>query len=239
MKHDLAPPTSLCNRCGRVVTPGEDFPCVPDFLWTAPSSHHWMSDVAYSGLRHDVYVTTDGNVYDGCDAGCNGTRLAVVPEPRQRHGFGERIYAASRASVPERPQMWRNLRDHAGYKIISSWIDEAGPGETASMEDLWTRVLREIEYCTRLVLYVEPDDFPLKGALVEVGIALGCGKPVYVVAPRIQIGADYRPIGSWLAHRNVVLEHDMVAALGPLPTADIHRYVPSLPTDTVETGGEG
>jgi hypothetical protein len=125
------------------------------------------------------------------------------------------IYVASRASVPERPQMWRNLRDHAGYDIVSTWIDEAGPGETESMADLWWRVASEIASCDRLVLYVEPDDFPLKGALVEIGIAIGCGKPVYVVAPGVKLDASYRPIGSWLCHPGVTQVSDLTFALGP------------------------
>lgn len=125
-----------------------------------------------------------------------------------------RIYAASRASVPARPAMWRKLRD-LGVNIVSSWIDEAGPGETASMSDLWSRVVREITTCDRLVLYVENGDFPLKGALVEAGIAFGSGVPVYVVAPGVLIAPDWRPIGSWLALPTVTLETNLLNALGP------------------------
>lgn len=133
---------------------------------------------------------------------------------------GERVYVASRASVPERPAMWRRLRDD-GYTIVSSWIDEAGQGETASFADLWKRVVREIRSATRFVLYVEHDDFPLKGALVEVGVALAASVPVYVVAPGVTIGADYRPIGSWLAHPLVVIEPDILKAMGILAKAEV------------------
>jgi len=99
--------------------------------------------------------------------------------------------------------MWRDLRG-AGFPIISSWIDEAGPGETASLGDLWTRVAREVSSAERLVLYVQPDDFPLKGALVEVGIAIGCRVPVFVVAPGVALDArSFRPIGSWMCHPGV------------------------------------
>jgi hypothetical protein len=125
-----------------------------------------------------------------------------------------RIYAASRASVPERPAMWRKLRDE-GVNIVSTWIDEAGPGETASMTELWSQVEREIASCDRLVLYVEPDDFPLKGALVEIGMALGHGKPVYVVASGVRIGTDFRPLGSWLAHPLVTLAGSVRDAVRP------------------------
>lgn len=75
------------------------------------------------------------------------------------------------------------------------------PGATADLSKLWARIVREVTTADRLVLYVEPDDFPLKGALLEVGFALAAGKPVYVVAPGCNFAApSYRPIGSWIRH---------------------------------------
>jgi hypothetical protein len=116
----------------------------------------------------------------------------------------QRIYAASRASLPARPAMWQQLRNE-GFQIVSSWIDEAGPGQTADLGELWQRIYREIQSADGLVLYVEADDFPLKGALIEVGMALGLGKPVHVAAPDLEFAApSYRPIGSWIMHPNVV-----------------------------------
>lgn len=115
------------------------------------------------------------------------------------------MYCASRASLPERPAMWRRLRDEEGWDIVSSWIDEAGPGETADMGELWSRIRREIQSAVGVVLYVEPDDFPLTGALVECGIAVGLGKPVAVVLGgglRLEPGS-LRPLGSWAQHPSV------------------------------------
>lgn len=109
------------------------------------------------------------------------------------------IYVASRASVPERPAMWRELRER-GVPIVSSWIDEAGEGETASNRELWLRIDNEIGRSEALVLYVEPGDFPLKGALVEVGMALARSLPVFIVAPGVELDKSLRPIGSWPAH---------------------------------------
>lgn len=112
------------------------------------------------------------------------------------------LYVASRASVPERSAMWRSLRDERGWHIISSWIDEAGEGETADLYELWGRIDAEIRSCDGLILYAEPGDFPLKGALVEAGIALGAGKPVAVVLldPSILEPRSFRPLGSWAKH---------------------------------------
>lgn len=112
-----------------------------------------------------------------------------------------RIYVASRASLPERPAMWRKLRS-AGWLITSTWIDEAGEGETASFADLWHRIEVEIKASDGLILYAERDDFPLKGALIEVGMALGMRKPVAVVLagePFLEL-RSLRPVGSWLHH---------------------------------------
>lgn len=106
-------------------------------------------------------------------------------------------YIASRASLPERSAAWRRLRDVDGWKITSSWIDEAGVGETADLGSLWTRIEAEVIGSERLILYVEPEDFPLKGALIEVGMALACHVPIRVVAPGVVLEpVSFRPIGS-------------------------------------------
>ena len=60
--------------------------------------------------------------------------------------------------------MWRQLRN-SGWRITSSWIDEAGEGETDDFSELWARISREIWRADALVLYAERLDFPLKGAL--------------------------------------------------------------------------
>ena len=110
-------------------------------------------------------------------------------------------YIASRASRPERPAAWRRLRDVDGWKITSSWIDEAGAGETADLGALWTRIEAEVSRSERLMLYVEPEDFPLKGALIEVGMAIAHRIPIRVVAPGVVLEpVSFRPIGSWVRH---------------------------------------
>lgn len=110
------------------------------------------------------------------------------------------IYVASRASIPERGAMWRKFRAD-GLPIISSWIDEDGEGQTADFMDLWSRIADEIRQSHDFVLYAEPGDFPLKGALIEAGIAIGRGIPIHTCLPGVEL--DYRscrPIGSWINH---------------------------------------
>jgi hypothetical protein len=124
------------------------------------------------------------------------------------------VYVASRASRPGRPLMWRGLRSQ-GARIISTWIDEAGPGETADLSELWLRIQSEIARADSLILYVEADDFPLKGALIEVGIALGMGKPIWIVAPGVTLEPrSARPLGSWINHPNVRFCSTLAEAAG-------------------------
>jgi hypothetical protein len=118
------------------------------------------------------------------------------------------IYVASRASLPARPAMWKRLRSQ-GWPINSTWIDEAGPGETASLTELWDRIEREIRAADYVILYAECDDFPLKGAYIECGMALGMGKPVAVVLDFTPDTRNCSPIGSWIKHPLVSM-HDTV-----------------------------
>ncbi len=99
--------------------------------------------------------------------------------------------------------------------IISSWIDEAGEGETDDFADLWDRIRREVASASSLIFYAEPDDFPLKGALVEVGIAFGEGVPIYVVLPGVVLeGHTARPVGSWVLANGVTRINSLEAAFG-------------------------
>lgn len=128
--------------------------------------------------------------------------------------YFDRIYIASRASVPERAALWRQYRSR-GVPITSSWIDEDGAGQTASFTDLWDRITEEIAAADRLVLYAETEDFPLKGALIEAGIALGMRRPVTVCLPNVEIHSrTFRPIGSWIAHPLVFRNDDIETAMG-------------------------
>lgn len=90
------------------------------------------------------------------------------------------IYVASRASLSERPAMWRHYRDD-GYPVVSSWIDEAGAGETVDRGDLLARCIREAAGCGAFVLYIGRGDLPLKVAYAEWGAAVAAGAPAYVV----------------------------------------------------------
>lgn len=87
------------------------------------------------------------------------------------------IYIASKTRHADR---WRFLRDKIGLPIISTWIDEAGPGESTDLADLWRRCIAEASGAAALIVYREKDEV-LKGGWVEVGAALASDVPVLAV----------------------------------------------------------
>ena len=87
-----------------------------------------------------------------------------------------KIYMASKV---KHFQKWIDLRNK-GYNIISTWIDEAGPGQTKDKSELCNRVIDEVKNCDFLIVYTEEGEF-LKGALIEMGIAMGFEIPIFLV----------------------------------------------------------
>lgn len=112
-----------------------------------------------------------------------------------------KIYVASKTHHADR---WKEARNY--YNIISTWIDEAGPNQTKSLQELWIRILNEIKECDTLVFYLESSNELLKGAFVEAGMAIALDKKVRVIlGPSIDLDANFRPVGSWVNHPNVTL----------------------------------
>ncbi len=133
-------------------------------------------------------------------------------EPENLRHEGRGVYVASRATG-FRAQMWNRWRDR-GVRITSTWIDEAGQGETRDWADLWSRCMEEVKQAGSLIFYAEAHDFPLKGALVEVGAALALGKRVFAVLPGVNLQEEnLRPVGSWLRHPLVTRCIDVEEAL--------------------------
>ena len=85
------------------------------------------------------------------------------------------IYVASKTKHVKK---WLAFMD-AGYPINSTWLDEADPGQTSDFRDLWVRCCIEAKAAGVLVAYREKDDY-LKGAMIEIGVALSAPKPVIV-----------------------------------------------------------
>lgn len=146
------------------------------------------------------------------------------------------IYVASRVHHAAR---WREARDKYGAPIISSWIDQDGPGDS-TYGTLWPAVVEEIRQARALIFYAQPEDFPLKGAYVEVGMALAFGKPVYTVLPGVRLEErSMRPVGSWLCHPLVVHCSNLPEALDRiqgLVATDTEQSYPHQLTQASEGG---
>lgn len=119
------------------------------------------------------------------------------------------IYVASRVKHAD---LWRQYRS-SGYNITSSWIDEAGEGETSNFSELWERIRQEIVASDALVLYVLKEDYPLKGALVEVGMAFAFSVPIFVFTDADLEGRTMRPIGSWILNKRVRMCSSLTLAM--------------------------
>jgi len=92
------------------------------------------------------------------------------------------IYIASKTKHAPK---WISLREDLsknGIYVISSWIDEHIPGQTKNWTDLWSRIISEIKESKFLLFYAEEEEIQ-KGSLVEVGIALAFGVPIYWIGP--------------------------------------------------------
>jgi hypothetical protein len=63
-----------------------------------------------------------------------------------------RVYVASRV---KHAAMWKALRAANECVVVSTWIDEAGEGETSDLSELWERVLSEVSQADALILCME------------------------------------------------------------------------------------
>lgn len=120
-----------------------------------------------------------------------------------KHG----VYIASKT---KHAATWRMLRT-LGAPIISTWIDEAGVGESLDLGDLWKRCVREASSCELLVLFEEAGDTPFVGAFIEVGAALASSTPVLVVFP--ENGTSKYEGQSFLHHPLVQRAKSVAAAI--------------------------
>ena len=115
--------------------------------------------------------------------GDRGYRISV-----QRSNRKDGIYTASRT---EHAHRWRALRE-AGLDVCSTWIDEAGSKESRDLNDLWRRCFDEVAKASAFLLYREEGE-ALKGAWIELGVALTQNVPVFAVGiQKLTIAHDLR-----------------------------------------------
>jgi hypothetical protein len=142
----------------------------PRLVWADRREPAEPAEPADSGLEAPGREARDGS-RSGVESGQPPTSGPATSARRRG------IYVASRS---RHAPMWKQYR-REGYVIGSTWIDEAGEGETKSYSEFWERVAREIRESAALVLFVEVDDEKgMQGAFVEVGMALAAGIRVFV-----------------------------------------------------------
>ena len=118
-----------------------------------------------------------------------------------------RVYVCSRTRYARE---WINLRN-SGWNITSTWIDEAGPGQTKDFKSLWHRIQSEIAQSDVLIAYFNESDPTGQGMFVEIGMALAFNIPVILVRESLRY-RDLQGIistpGSWTNHSGVVTQTD-------------------------------
>jgi len=121
-----------------------------------------------------------------------------------------KVYVSSKAT-PSNKLLWKTIR-RAGWPIISTWIDE--DDKKIDYMALWGRITKEVQNADAMLLYLTPEDFPSRGPLVEVGMALAMEIPVIACLPLVYMDPKtYRPVGSWIHHELVTWTHTFSAGL--------------------------
>ena len=78
---------------------------------------------------------------------------------------------------------FRHLRDSLMLPVHSRWIDADQNSDLVKNRkgDLWQMCYEDVRDSDFVLLYSEDESEEQRGALVEVGMAYGMGKPVYAV----------------------------------------------------------
>ena len=116
-----------------------------------------------------------------------------------------RIYTASKLSEASR---WRLLKEAwPEVEFTARWPFkhvEFVPDIHTFATVFWDHDLEDVNSSDGVLIYGEPDH-KLRGALVEVGMALALGKFVIAVG-------DHEDYSTWQYHRNVYRVHDLEEA---------------------------
>lgn len=121
-----------------------------------------------------------------------------------------RIYVATKLHHAAQFRKLRLAWNSIGLHIISRWLDmeHVETGATGALPDddyklFWLIDEADVRSCDVVLVYGEPKD-NLRGALVEAGIGIGCGKLILAVG-------ENENFGTWQHHPQVIriatLEH--------------------------------
>jgi len=130
-----------------------------------------------------------------------------------------RIYPASGT---HHAAMWREARHKwPGVIVGARWVDYVldGVEETeTNARSFWRDDHADVKAADALIVFAAPGD-RLRGALVEAGMAIALGKPVYVVG----VSDDF---GTWQFHPSVVRVPDIASAVRDMQNAFVEMGVP-------------
>ena len=78
---------------------------------------------------------------------------------------------------------FRQLRDELGFPVNARWIDlePDNPIVMYRKDRLWQMCLEDVTQSDFLLLYCGDENEEQRGALVEIGMALAAGKPIYAI----------------------------------------------------------
>ena len=109
---------------------------------------------------------------------------------------------------------FQSLRDDLGFPIKARWIDLKDDSDIVQnrKDELWKQCYEDVRDCDFLVLYAEEFEEEQRGAIVEVGMAYGMGKPVYAIgkckttAPNAisDVAFTYYHLWEWLEAADIV-----------------------------------
>lgn len=108
--------------------------------------------------------------------------------------YRPKVYFASKL---RHGSLWRRFReDMQDIEVVSRWLDLEGANvandDPANAIQFWRHDVHDVQRCDVVLVYAEGED-KNRGALVEAGVGIGCGKHIIVVGEH----PDY---GSWQYH---------------------------------------
>ena len=118
-----------------------------------------------------------------------------------------KIYIASKISHGEKLFKWSTTHNMQIHTFTSNWYRPPFKGmseDPGFAKMFWEMDIYDVKLCDILLLYAEPED-NLRGALVEVGVALSDKKAVLIVG-------ENDGHGTWQHHRGVFKVKDLEEA---------------------------
>lgn len=107
----------------------------------------------------------------------------------------------------------RELRDTYGLPVKARWIDLDDDSDIVQNRkgDLWAQCFEDVRDSDFVLVYFEDWEEEQRGALVEIGMAYGLGKPVYAIGecksvspcPESDVAFTHYPKWTWLKSKDL------------------------------------